>query len=99
MKAEYAAAGIKIIVSLFGSTDTPTTNGNNPIATANTMAAWVKKFNLDGVDVDYEVFCGFNNLLIINAHLVAGPQRSERRKWKGRGKILLMIFLHTYFNV
>lgn len=55
VKSQYAAAGIKIIVSLFGSTDVPTTSGADPIATANTMAAWVKQFDLDGVDVDYEV--------------------------------------------
>lgn len=55
VKSQYAAAGIKLIVSVFGSTDAPTTNGADPIATANTMAAWVKQFNLDGIDVDYEV--------------------------------------------
>ena len=63
VKAEYAAAGINIIVSLFGSTDVPTSSGADPIATANKMAAWVKEFKLDGVDVDYEAICGFNNSL------------------------------------
>ena len=51
----WKAAGIKIIVSVFGSTDAPTSTGADPIATANTMAAWVKEFDLDGIDVDYEV--------------------------------------------
>lgn len=55
IKSQYAAAGIKLIVSVFGSTDAPTTKGADPVATANTMAAWVKKYQLDGVDVDYEV--------------------------------------------
>lgn len=55
VKSQYAAAGVKLIVSLFGSTDAPTTNGADPVATANTMAAWVKEFDLDGADVDYEV--------------------------------------------
>lgn len=55
VKAQYAAAGIKLIVSLFGSTDAPTSSGADPVATANTMAAWVKQYGLDGVDVDYEV--------------------------------------------
>jgi len=55
IKAEYAAAGISLIVSVFGSTDVPTTTGADPIATANTMAAWVIEFGLDGIDVDYEV--------------------------------------------
>jgi hypothetical protein len=51
-----------LIVSLFGSTDIPTTLGVDPVATADTMAAWVKKFKLDGVDVDYEV-SGVNTAL------------------------------------
>ncbi|KAG6809692.1 hypothetical protein H0H93_015580, partial [Arthromyces matolae] len=54
IKSQYAAAGIKLIVSVFGSTDVPTTTGADPIATANTFAAWVKEYSLDGVDVDYE---------------------------------------------
>jgi hypothetical protein len=31
VKAQYAAAGIKLIVSAFGSTETPTTSGINPV--------------------------------------------------------------------
>lgn len=49
------AAGIKLIVSVFGATDAPTSTNADPTATANTMAAWVKEFDLDGIDVDYEV--------------------------------------------
>lgn len=49
------AAGIKLIVSVFGETDAPTSSGADPVATANKMAAWVKQFGLDGIDVDYEV--------------------------------------------
>ncbi|KAF9454330.1 glycoside hydrolase family 18 protein [Macrolepiota fuliginosa MF-IS2] len=60
VKSQYAAAGIQIIVSLFGSTDAPTSSGADPVATANTMAAFVKQFNLDGVDVDYEDFNAIN---------------------------------------
>ncbi|KAF9530432.1 glycoside hydrolase [Crepidotus variabilis] len=60
VKSQYAAAGIKLVVSVFGSTDVPTSSGVDPIATANTMAAWVKKYNLDGIDVDYEDFNAFN---------------------------------------
>jgi chitinase len=60
IKAQYEAAGIKLIVSLFGSTDAPTTEGADPIDTANTMADWVIEFGLDGVDVDYEDFDAVN---------------------------------------
>ncbi|KAF8074845.1 glycoside hydrolase family 18 protein [Lyophyllum atratum] len=56
IKKEYAAAGIKLIVSAFGATDAPTTKGADPIATADKMAAWVKQYDLDGIDVDYEDF-------------------------------------------
>lgn len=61
VKSQYAAAGISLIVSLFGSTDVPTTSGADPVATANTVAAWVKEYDLDGVDVDYEVY-SFDNM-------------------------------------
>ncbi|KAJ4469520.1 glycoside hydrolase [Lentinula aciculospora] len=60
IKAQYAAAGIKLIVSVFGSTDAPTSNGADPIATADSMAAWVIQYGLDGVDVDYEDFDAIN---------------------------------------
>ncbi|KAJ7765495.1 glycoside hydrolase family 18 protein [Mycena maculata] len=60
VKAQYAAAGIQLIVSVFGSTDVPTSSGDDPIATANTMAAWVIEFDLDGIDVDYEDFNAFD---------------------------------------
>ncbi|KAF9006140.1 glycoside hydrolase [Cyathus striatus] len=60
IKSQYAAAGIKLIVSVFGSTDAPTTNGADPINTANTMANFVKQFDLDGIDVDYEDFDAIN---------------------------------------
>jgi hypothetical protein len=39
-----------------GSTDAPTTSGADPVKTAETMAAWVLKYDLDGIDVDYEDF-------------------------------------------
>ncbi|KZT23537.1 glycoside hydrolase family 18 protein [Neolentinus lepideus HHB14362 ss-1] len=54
IKSQYAAAGIKLLVSAFGSTDVPTSAGVDPVATAYTMAGWVKQYDLDGIDVDYE---------------------------------------------
>jgi chitinase len=58
--SEYHNAGIQIIVSAFGSTDAPTSSGADPVATANNIANFVKQFQLDGVDVDYEDFNAFN---------------------------------------
>ncbi|KIK62369.1 carbohydrate-binding module family 5 protein [Collybiopsis luxurians FD-317 M1] len=60
VKAEYAAAGIKLCVSAFGSTEEPTNAGLDPVSLANTVAAAVIQFDLDGVDVDYEDFDAFN---------------------------------------
>ncbi|KAJ7760579.1 glycoside hydrolase family 18 protein [Mycena metata] len=60
VKAQYAAAGIKLIVSVFGSTDVPTSTGVNPTTMATTMANWVIEYNLDGIDVDYEDFNAFD---------------------------------------
>ncbi|KAF7358672.1 Glycoside hydrolase [Mycena sanguinolenta] len=56
IKAEYAAAGISLIVSAFGAGPTPTSGGDDPTAAANFIANYVKEFDLDGVDVDYEDF-------------------------------------------
>ncbi|KAJ6591530.1 glycoside hydrolase family 18 protein [Mycena vulgaris] len=60
VKAQYAAAGIKLLVSAFGSTDVPTSSRVNPVTMATTMANWVKQYNLDGIDVDYEDFNAFD---------------------------------------
>lgn len=55
IKSQYSAAGISLMVAGFGSTEQPTTAGANAASTASTMAAWVKQYDLDGLDVDYEV--------------------------------------------
>jgi chitinase len=55
-KKEYADAGIKMIVSLFGAEEQPTTEGADPKEVAAAAAKFVQDYDLDGVDVDYEVF-------------------------------------------
>ncbi|KZP00465.1 glycoside hydrolase family 18 protein [Calocera viscosa TUFC12733] len=60
IKAEYEAAGIKLMVSAFGSTDTPTTDGYDAVTLATTMAQWVIDWGLDGIDVDWEDFTAMN---------------------------------------
>ena len=42
------------MISAFGSTDAPTSNGADAVDTANQLAAFVKQWGLDGVDIDYE---------------------------------------------
>ncbi|KAI1793540.1 glycoside hydrolase family 18 protein [Ganoderma leucocontextum] len=56
VKSKYHAAGIKLMVAAFGSTDVPTTANADPVTTANNLASFVKTYGLDGVDVDYEDF-------------------------------------------
>jgi len=58
--SEYHAAGISLVVSAFGSTNTPTSSGYNPTSLAQTIASWVTEYTLDGVDIDYEDFTAFN---------------------------------------
>jgi hypothetical protein len=55
IKTSYHNAGISLIVSAFGSTDAPTSAGYDPTTVANNLAAFVLKYDLDGVDIDYEV--------------------------------------------
>ncbi|KAF9223962.1 glycoside hydrolase family 18 protein [Gyrodon lividus] len=60
IKSSYTTAGIKLIVSAFGSTDAPTSTGTDPTTTANNLATFVIQYGLDGVDVDYEDFNAMN---------------------------------------
>lgn len=50
----YHSYGVKALVSAFGSTDFPTTQGADPVVTADALAAFVINNNLDGVDLDWE---------------------------------------------
>ncbi|KZP18067.1 glycoside hydrolase family 18 protein [Athelia psychrophila] len=60
IKTDYNNAGISLVVSAFGSTDTPVSSGANPTTTAQNLAAWVKQYGVDGVDVDFEDLAAFN---------------------------------------
>ncbi|KAJ7898395.1 glycoside hydrolase superfamily [Mycena leptocephala] len=68
VKASYAQAGIKLIVSVGGETEHPTTDGRDAKDTASKVAQWVKDYDLDGVDVDYEAS------LIFASHPGTGEQ-------------------------
>lgn len=50
----YHQYGVKVLVSAFGATDFPTTQGTDPIVIAEALARFVIDNNLDGVDLDYE---------------------------------------------
>jgi len=53
---DYHSHGISFLVSAFGYGDNPVTDGKNPVTVANELAAFVKQYNLDGVDADFEDF-------------------------------------------
>jgi chitinase len=42
------------MVSAFGSTDSPVSNGVDPVDCARRLASWVREYDLDGVDIDWE---------------------------------------------
>jgi len=50
----YHDQGVKVLISAFGSTDFPTSQGADPVKVAIDLAAFVKTNNLDGVDLDWE---------------------------------------------
>lgn len=51
--SRYHTAGIKVLVSAFGSIEQPCTRGFNASAVAKKLAIFVRDNNLDGVDVEY----------------------------------------------
>jgi len=53
--------GISLMMSVFGSTEAPTTDGVDPESFAAQVAGFVKQYGLDGIDVDYEDFDAINN--------------------------------------
>lgn len=54
VKAQYKAAGIKLVISAFGSTDTPMSKGYKAAGVAAELADFVRSNDLDGVDIDFE---------------------------------------------
>lgn len=50
----YHQYNVKVLVSAFGATDFPTTQGTDPITVAEELAQFCIDNNLDGVDLDWE---------------------------------------------
>lgn len=53
LKEKYNKAGIKILISAFGSSEFPTTSKVDPIGCAVKLGNFVMSNNLDGVDIDW----------------------------------------------
>eukprot|EP01117_Protostelium_nocturnum_P002103 TRINITY_DN12745_c0_g1_i1.p1 TRINITY_DN12745_c0_g1~~TRINITY_DN12745_c0_g1_i1.p1 ORF type:complete len:370 (+),score=136.48 TRINITY_DN12745_c0_g1_i1:35-1144(+) len=56
--AKFHQAGVKVLISAYGSTDMPT--GRDPVAEGNKLASFVKDNFLDGVDIDWEDSAAFS---------------------------------------
>ena len=54
MKKLYNDHGIKIMISAFGATEFPTTEGIDAVDCAKKLGEFVLNNNLDGVDIDWE---------------------------------------------
>ena len=54
LKKKFTDAGVKLLVSAFGATNFPTSEGADPTQTAVDLAKFVKDNLFDGVDIDYE---------------------------------------------
>jgi chitinase len=57
----YHDAGIALMVSAFGDADKVISTKTDPVGTAQAIAAWVKKYAVDGVDIDLEDFTPLQN--------------------------------------
>ncbi|BEJ12241.1 hypothetical protein CspHIS471_0207010 [Cutaneotrichosporon sp. HIS471] len=57
----YHGAGIALMVSAFGDADKVISTKTDPVVTAQGIAAWVKKYAVDGVDIDLEDFTPLQN--------------------------------------
>lgn len=54
VKKAFNDKGIRLLVSAFGATEQPDTQGADPLQCANDLADYVIKNHLDGADIDYE---------------------------------------------
>jgi chitinase len=53
-------AGAKVLVSAFGATDNPCSEGENAQQTCTQLSVWAKENGFDGVDIDFEDTGSFN---------------------------------------
>jgi len=70
---DYHSHNISFLVSAFGDGDNPTSDNKDPVKVADELAAFVKQYQFDGVDIDWEDF----NALAEGAN--AGSGKAE--KW------------------
>ncbi|KAJ7844452.1 glycoside hydrolase superfamily [Mycena leptocephala] len=93
VKASYAQAGIKLIVSVGGETEHPTTDGRDAKDTASKVAQWVKDYDLDGVDVDYEASLIFASHRYIGSYDFDAMTAGTGEQWRLQDGKLHWLFL------
>lgn len=59
MLASYHSKGVKVLISAFGATEFPTTLGLDAMQCADSLADFIIKTGVDGVDIDYEDSAAF----------------------------------------
>lgn len=79
LKKKYADKGISLVVSVGGEGDKPQSDKRDPHEYAQEVAKFVKKYNFDGADLDYEEFDIFGRMRVV-WWLVVFTKVSERRK-------------------
>ena len=95
MKAEYAAAGIKVMISAFGSTDEPATSGADPVALGHKFASFVKQYDLDGIDVDFEDFPAIDKVSLKYTFTYLSKLSGYRLQGDGAAENWLVSFTKT----
>lgn len=61
LKKKFKENNKKVLVSVFGSTEIPTTMNINPLSSAKKISKFVKENYFDGVDIDWEDSHAFEN--------------------------------------
>lgn len=89
---DYHSRNISFLVSAFGDGDAPTSTGKDPVKVADDLAAFVKQYQFDGVDIDWEDF----NALAVGDRAASGNAETwlsdfttELRKQLPQGQYLL----------
>jgi hypothetical protein len=87
------------MVSAFSSANAPTSEGADPVATADSIAQFVIQNNLDGVDIDFEDFKSMNDGTSSAVNwLVSFTNQLRTQLPQGREFSLLLFINYSFLN-
>jgi len=89
---DYHSRNISFLVSAFGDGDNPTSENKDPVQVADDLAGFVKQYQFDGVDIDWEDFNALaegNNAKSGKAEKWLSDFTTELRKQLPLGQYLL----------